>query len=162
MGPRGREDGQEYELYDMTADPAQEMDIADQQPERTRRLASAYETWYREVTSGGTDPPPLPVGYSATDPVALQAEDSKLQGGLQFRRKQGWAHDSVLNWRSSNDSMTWNIDMMQSGRYEVLLMIGCAAVDMGSKASISPKAATTISTGSTRVPPSNMKRYSPR
>ena len=128
--------GTGYELYDMIADPGQKANIATRNPEVTKRLASAYEAWYRDVTSRGTDPPPLPVGYSASDPVALQAEDSKLAGDLTFRRKQGWAHDSILNWCSRDDSVIWNIDVLHPGRYEVTLMIGSGAADIGSTVQI--------------------------
>jgi hypothetical protein len=83
------------------------------------------------VTSRGTDAPRLPVGYPEIESVALQAEDSRLHGGLEFRRKQGWAHDSVLNWRSSDDRATWDLDVLQSGRYEITLMVGCGPEDVG-------------------------------
>ncbi len=128
--------GDGYELYDMVADPGQQTDIADQHPNMTRRLAAAYETWYRDVTAHGTDAPLLPVGHSQTGTVALQAEDSRLRGGLEFRRKQGWAHDSVLNWRSSDDRVSWNIDVLQSGHYEIKLLIGCGEADVGSRVHI--------------------------
>ena len=128
--------GEGYELYDMVADPGQKTDVADQRPGVTKRLAAAYEAWYRDVTSRGTDAPLLPVGYSKTEELALQAEDSKLRGGLKFRRKQGWAHDSVLNWGSRDDRVVWNIDVLQSGRYEVSLMIGCGAADVGTRVRI--------------------------
>ncbi len=120
-----------YELYDMIVDPGQQQDIADRHPEVTERLASAYEAWYRDVTSRGVAPPPLPVGYAATDTVALQAEDSRIFGGLKFRGKHGWAHDSVLNWRSSDDSVVWSLDVLHSGRYEITLMYGCQPKDVG-------------------------------
>ena len=123
--------GKEYELYDMVTDPGQKQDIADQYPEVTKRLASAYEDWYRDVTSRGVEPPPLPVGYDGADTVALQAEDARLQGELKFRRKQGWAHDSILNWTSNDDSATWNVEVLQPGRYEITLMVGAASTDLG-------------------------------
>lgn len=128
--------GEGYELYDMLADPSQKQDIAVQRPEVTKRLASAYGAWYRDVTSRGVDPPLLPVGFTAADVTALQAEDSKLQGRLEFRRKQGWAHDSILNWRSSDDSVTWNLDVLQSDRYEITLMYGCLPAGVGTKIQI--------------------------
>jgi hypothetical protein len=128
--------GEGYELYDMVADPGQKTDIADQYPDVTKRLSAAYEAWYRDVTSRGTDAPLLPVGHPEGEIVALQAEDSKFEGGLQFRRKQGWAHDSVLNWGSRDDCVVWNIDVLQSGRYEISLLIGCGVADVGDRVRI--------------------------
>ena len=126
----------QYELYDMIADPGQTQDIAGQRPEVTKRLAAAYEAWYRDVTSRGTDPPPLPVGFAAADVTALQGEDSKLHGGLKFHRKQGWAHDSILNWQSSEDSVVWDLDVLQAGRYEITLMYGCMPEGVGTRIQI--------------------------
>ena len=125
-----------YELYDMIADPGQKVDIADRRPVVTQRLASAYEAWYRDVISRGVDAPPLPVGHEATDVVALQAEDAKLHGGLKFRRHAGWAHDSILNWESNDDSAVWHLDVLQSGRYEITLMYGCMLQGVGTKVRI--------------------------
>ena len=120
-----------YELYDMVADPGQKEDVSAQHPDLTNELASAYEAWYRDVTSAGVEPPPLPVGYEATDTVSLQAEDAKLHGGLQFRRRKGWAHDSILRWKSTGDHVAWNLDVLHSGRYEITLMYGCREADVG-------------------------------
>jgi arylsulfatase A len=117
----------------MVADPGQKADIAQRRPEITQRLASAYEVWYRDVTSRGVDAPPLPVGHKATDLVALQAEDAELRGGLKFRRHAGWAHDSILNWKSKDDSAVWNLDVLQSGCYEITLMYGCMPQSVGTK-----------------------------
>ncbi len=128
--------GDGSELYDMPADPGQKQDVSDSHPEVTERLAAAYEAWYRDVTSAGLAPPPLPVGYEATDVVALQAEDSQLHGRLKFRRGRGWAHDSALNWKSNDDSLAWGLDVLRPGRYEVTLMIGCRQEDVGAKVRI--------------------------
>ncbi|MCB1123151.1 MAG: arylsulfatase, partial [Verrucomicrobiae bacterium] len=89
-----------YELYDMIEDPEQKIDIANRLPDLKNRLAKSYENWYQEVTLLGVTPPPLPVGYPTDMTTALQAEDAQIKGKLKFRRQQGWAHDSVLNWSS--------------------------------------------------------------
>ena len=128
--------GKGYELYDMESDPGQTTDIATRQAEVTRRLAAAYESWYREVTSRGTDAPSLPVGYAKVELTAIQAEDAHLAGEVAFRRKQGWAHDSILHWTSAGDSATWNLDVLRPGRYEIVLMIGSGPDDVGVKVGI--------------------------
>lgn len=126
-----------YELYDMLADPGQEKDVAGQRPEVVETLAAAYEKWYRDVTSRRTDPPLLPVGFAGSGVTALQAEDAKLAGGLEFRRKQGWAHDSILNWTSGDDSATWALDVLRPGAYAVTLMVGCSPEGAGGVVQIS-------------------------
>ena len=138
--------GKGYELYDMAADPGQKHDVSKQHPDVTKRLASAYEVWYRDVTSCGVEPPHLPVGHDAADAVALQAEDAKLHGNLKFRRKQGWAHDSILNWQSPDDATAWNIDVLRPGRYEITLMIGAAPKAVGTTIRINAEDQQTEST----------------
>ncbi len=129
--------GEAYELYDMMTDPNQTMDVADDRPKVTRRLMTAYEAWYREVTATGTDPPPLPVGFEPSDETSLQAEDATLSDGLKFYRKQGWAHDSIINWSSPEDSVTWTIDGRHEGIYDLTLMIGCDPQDLGATVTVS-------------------------
>lgn len=148
--------GKGYELYDMTADPGQQHDIAGQQSEITRRLAAAYEAWYREVTAGGVAAPPAPIGYPGTEVVAIQGEDAQLHGGLEFRGRHGWAHDSILNWRNTDGYAVWNLDVLRPGRYEVSLMYSCPQADVGSKIQIEIGAhhvAATISRAHDPQPP---------
>ncbi len=128
--------GRGYELYDMLADPGQKQDVAARHPELTAQLALAYEAWYREVTATGVKPPPLPVGFERADTTALQAEDARLHGGLRFRRGKGWAHDSILDWKANGDRVVWNMDVLRPGRYEITLMYGCGAQDVGTKIAI--------------------------
>jgi hypothetical protein len=151
--------GDGYELYDMVADPGQAKDIADEQPELAKRLASAYESWFADVTSRGLDPPPLPVGYPSMAAVALQGEDSKLSEGLKFHRGYGWAHDSVLNWRSSKDSMTWKLDVLRGGSYDITLMYGCLSGDVGTQVRIEvdgQQAEATVEVAHDPVPPARI------
>ena len=128
--------GDGYELYDMTADPGQKHDVAGQHPAVTKRLASAYEAWYKEVTSAGVDAPPVPIGHPEAHVTAIQGEDSSLHGGLEFRGRHGWAHDSILNWKHADDHVVWHLDVLRPGRYEVTLMYSCPRADVGSRIEI--------------------------
>ena len=125
--------GQGYELYDMSADPGQEKNVAKKHPGLFQDLCREYEAWYRDVTSTGVDAPALPIGFSNTEVVALQAEDSKLSNGLEFSKKIGWAHDTVTNWMSTEESVAWDLDVLHSGSYEITLMYACAPSDTGAR-----------------------------
>jgi len=85
------------------------------------------------MTSTGVDAPALPIGFSTTEVVALQAEDSKLSNGLEFTKKIGWAHDTVTNWMSTEESVAWDLDVLHSGSYEITLMYACAPSDTGAR-----------------------------
>ncbi len=126
--------GKGYELYDMLSDPGQQTDIAKKLPEVTTSLSNAYESWFTEVTAAGVTPPHLPVGFTAHPETALQGEDALLSSGLKFYRGKGWAHDSIRNWLNPiQDSVTWNIDVLQAGLYQVTLMYGCLEEDIGTR-----------------------------
>jgi arylsulfatase A-like enzyme len=128
--------GNGYELFDMVEDPGQTRDIAGAYPQVTNRLSSAYEKWYSEVTAEGVAPPPIPVGHPAADVTAMQGEDATLYG-VKFRGGTGWAHASILNWKSTDDSVTWNLDVLRPGQYEITLMYSCSPADVGSRIQIS-------------------------
>jgi len=128
--------GKGYELYDMISDPGQTENVADDHPEVLQRLSREYEDWYEQVTAAGIEAPPLPIGFSSSEIVALQAEDSSLKGGLQFWRKIGWAHDTVTQWRNPEASVTWELDVLQEGQYEVTLMYSCPEGETGSQIEI--------------------------
>ena len=38
-----------WALYDLSADPAQDRDVADANPEVVRRMAEAYDAWWEKV-----------------------------------------------------------------------------------------------------------------
>ena len=83
------------------------------------------------MSTSAVDAPPLPVGFAESGVAALQAEDAALEGGLKFRRQKGWAHDSILNWKTDGDSVAWNLDVLRSGRYAITLMYGCGPEGVG-------------------------------
>ncbi|MCP5112679.1 MAG: sulfatase-like hydrolase/transferase, partial [bacterium] len=123
--------GDGYELFDMVDDPGQKQDVARRHPDVAKRLANAYEKWFREVTSAGVDAQPAPIGHPGKRAVAIQAEDARLDGNLKFSRGRGWAHDSILNWKSPDDYVVWDVDVLRPGRYEVTLMYSVPRADTG-------------------------------
>lgn len=68
--------------------------------------------------------------------LAIQGEDAKLHGGLKFNYIKGWSQDSIVNWRSKDDYVEWDIDVLRPGRYAITLMYSCAQADIGSRIQI--------------------------
>lgn len=54
--------GEQWELYDLRADPAQAYDLADFYPAVLGRLKSDFIQWYRRVTTHGFDPTATEIG----------------------------------------------------------------------------------------------------
>lgn len=129
-------DGTHWELYDLEIDPAETQNIASQQPEITRKLRAAYETWFEEVIQNGFEPAPIPVGYPQANPVELLAPDAHLNGNLAFKGKTGWANDWITNWTNTTDFVTWDIEVIKAGSYEISLLYTCPESSVGSRVRI--------------------------
>lgn len=132
-------------LFDMVADPNQTRNIAKEQPEVAAKLAAAATKWHDEVfgmpytpVGGGrkqgnakpTDDRPYPVGYAEFPVTMLPARDGEPHGGV--RRSSGAPNCSYfVNWKTREDSMTWDIDVHTSGEYDVTIDYACPEADAG-------------------------------
>ncbi len=129
------------ELYDLEADPAEAINIADREPKRMAQMVADYEAWFASTVEGFTPgAPPIPVGYKEENPAVLTAPQATLGGSLRFFMKQGFAHDFATGWSNPDDEMTWNIDARVSGRYEATIQY---RGPIGTKLSLNQLSATT-------------------
>jgi hypothetical protein len=119
-------------LYDMTRDPGQERDLARERPEEAARLSAAVANWKRELlTDLGKDDRPFPVGYRAFPTTHLPARDGVPHGNI--RRSATAPNCSFFTgWTSTEDRITWDVEVATRGRYEVVLYYTCATADVGS------------------------------
>jgi len=79
------------ELYDLDRDPAEERDIAADQPERVAQMRAAYETWFADVSATrGYAPPRILLGTPHENPVVLTRQD--------WRGAEGWGAHDVGHW----------------------------------------------------------------
>ena len=107
----------EGQLFDIGTDPGQKVDVAANFPEAAAELRAAAETWLAEVSpSVGPDDRPFPVGYS--DVTLLPARDGVPHGGIQ-RSARAPNCSYFTNWASTDDEMTWDIEVAEAGDYEV-------------------------------------------
>jgi hypothetical protein len=120
-------------LFDLENDPRQEADIAAQQAEVASRLSTALATWRKEMFPAGQAAGirPIPVGYAEFPRATLTAGDGVPHGGV--RRSNRFPNSTYFtNWTSTDDTMTWDIEVNQPGNYAVTLDYTCAAGDVGS------------------------------
>jgi arylsulfatase A-like enzyme len=97
------------ELFDMTADPREERNIADAKPDVADKLWREYEAWFKDVTGKRdyTDAgvARIVIGDSREDPVRLTRQDWR---GPQA----GWTPTSVGHWQ---------VEVAREGRYTLTM-----------------------------------------
>ncbi len=126
-------------LFDMNVDGGQTMDIARKHPEIAERLSKAVADFHKEVQpKTKLDERPFPVGYVEFPMTPLPARDGSPHG--KVRRSAGAPNSSYfVHWTSSEDSMTWDIDVHTAGKYDVTIYYTCPQADAGSTIELSFK-----------------------
>lgn len=117
-------------LYDMVADPRQDRDISEEKPEIASKLREAIDRWKEEVLpSIAEDDRPFPIGYDG-HPTILPARDGVATGQAQ-RSAKAPNCSYFTNWTSTEDRITWDVEVLQAGEYEVIVYYTCPAADVG-------------------------------
>ena len=102
------------ELYDLTADPAEERNIAAERPEVAARLRQQTEAWFRDVSSTrGYAPPRIHLGTPYENPTILTRQDWRGPNA-------SWNEDGIGHWE---------VDVKRAGRYQISLRMGAAPAD---------------------------------
>ena len=122
----------EESLYDLVNDPGQKRNISQEQPAVFERLRTAYGDWFNDVSKGWEWKSVIPCGYAEFPITHLHAVQSTLSGVLKFHGK-GFHHDWIVNWSNPKDGISWDIDIVQSGRYRIAVKYVCPDHDVGAK-----------------------------
>lgn len=125
----------EGKLYDMAADPGQKRDIAAERPDVAARLREAVKRYAAEVKPFvGEDDRPYPVGFAQT--TWLPARDGVGHGGIE---RSGRAPNCSFftKWTKKEDSITWDVEVLQPGAYAADLYYTCPAADIGATVELS-------------------------
>jgi arylsulfatase A-like enzyme len=124
-------------LYDMTRDPGQQRDIAQDDPQTATRLTEAVARWKREVLAElKKEPRPFTVGYREFPRTQLPARDGMPHG--KVRRSANAPNCSFFtNWTSTDDRITWDIEVATTGRYSVAALYTCPRDSVGSRLELS-------------------------
>jgi len=136
-------------LYDPEADPGQTKDLGVEHPEEQGSLTRALATWSKEMFPPGAaslprdpktgialDDRPFTVGYREFPMTPLPARDGAPHGGVQ--RSSGAPNCSYfVNWKTLDDSITWDIEVHTTGEYEAAIYYTCPLADAGSTVELS-------------------------
>ena len=127
-------------LYDITNDRAQKNDVSRKHPNMRDSLIAAKTQWEKQtiLLTKENDDRAFTLGYPKALYTQLPARDGIAHGNIQ--RSNQWPNDSFFTkWTSLNDSITWNVDVLEDGRFEVLFYYTCPEKDVGSIIELSYK-----------------------
>ncbi len=126
------------ELYDMLEDPGQYHNIADQHPEITQKLTEAKDNWELSVLGElpERDERPFSLGHPGSKYTQIPARDGVAHGNI-VRSNRFPNCSFFVNWTNTNDKITWNVEVAESGDFEVTLYYTCRQEDIGSEFQLS-------------------------
>ncbi len=118
-------------LFDMAADPGQRHNVAKEHPKIQEKLATAAQQWRDEMLPGlRDDDRPFPVGYPQFPTTLLPARDGIATGNVH--RSNRFPNSTYfLDWTSTDDTITWDIDVANAGQFDVTMHYACPADDVG-------------------------------
>ncbi len=120
-------------LFDMARDPGQRRDIAAAHPEVVARLRTAVNAWKTELLPElKEDKRPFPLGHTRYRYTQVPARDGTAHGNI--KRSNRFPNCSYFtNWTSTDDTITWPVEVAADGLYDVELHYACPAADVGSE-----------------------------
>lgn len=123
------------DLFDLHADPGETNSIADQKPVAAKRFRRALEDWIKETQPKDrnySEEQIFPVGHPEHAWTQLPARDAQATG--QIRRSNRFPNSSYMTqWHSTEDAITWDVNVLAKGTYEVELYYACPEASVGTE-----------------------------
>lgn len=127
----------EGNLFDMVLDPGQTQPVNRDLPEVARELKRYVAQWKSEMLPQvGTDDRPFVIGHPEFPLTQLPARDADAHGGME-RSASAPNCSYFTNWKSSEDSITWNVEVLAEGNFEVDMYYACTENSVGSEIELS-------------------------
>jgi arylsulfatase A-like enzyme len=130
--------GFQDKLFEIDKDPGQYTDVSEKYPEQYAALLETKQKWITEVASELDEKAerPFPIGHPSLFQTQLPARDAIGHGNI--KRSNRWPNSSyLLNWTSVKDSITFNAEVLTTGKYEVELFYTCPKEAIGSTVELS-------------------------
>ncbi len=118
-------------LFDMQIDPGQQNDISVSEKEVVAKLASAYGAWFDDVTGDFSPSTEIRIGFAGEETIYLPAHEAGFSGDIRFMEGHGWAHDWLVNWTNTSDSIYWEVVVDQPGTFSIELLYSSPGSDIG-------------------------------
>ena len=110
------------------------------------RLNQRKQSFQNKVLDkAGPDTRPFVIGHPGVSWTQIPARDGTAHGGI--KRSNKFPNCSYfLNWTSKEDFITWDVEVGESGRYEVELWYACSKKDLGSEIELSLNGESVLTT----------------
>ena len=126
-------------LFDMVKDGGQKKAVNDKMSELANTLKKKAEAWGKEALANSGvefDKRPFIIGHPDAKMTQIPARDGVNNG--QIERSSKYANDSYFTqWKSLEDSIVWNCEVGQSGKYKAEIFYTCPEADIGSTVELS-------------------------
>lgn len=128
-------------LFNIKKDKSQERYIRRFNQGTYDSLRLMYDTWYKTLPNKVAEKP-IPVGYKKYPVTHLPAHEANLFPAFEFRKDRkhtgiayhslyGWAHDWIDFWTQPSAYVSWNVDVVEKGEFELTLKYALAKEDLG-------------------------------
>lgn len=132
LGTDARPNPRAWQLFDLQEDPGERQNIAGKNPERVQQLRAEFLRWFHDVTRGQKYKPiPIPVGHANENPVEVEPSWAALHGENIHYTFEGYDWDTIDAWREPGERADWNLQVLNAGRYELVITYGSAGSDAG-------------------------------
>jgi arylsulfatase A-like enzyme len=139
------------ELFDIQKDRREKHDLSKEEPDVAKRLAGKIDQW--RASDAGAElgqTRPFPIGHPQAQWTQLPARDAQFTGSIT-RSNRFPNCTYLLNWSDTESEITWDVDVLGAGRYEVQLYYACPKDDVGSRVQLSLGSETISATIDTAV-----------
>ena len=106
-------------LFDLSKDPSEQNDIFDISNPAHKRLFDTYQQWFESASKGVALNTNIPVGYPQAPQVRIPTPEGQMYGKLKCYGppNQNW----VCHFQSKADSLTFTLEVVNTGDYEIAL-----------------------------------------
>jgi hypothetical protein len=121
-------------LFEIESDPGEQNDVSKEQPLIAEKLRAALTTWQEECPGKPAKSAvlrPFPLGHPDAQWTQLPARDATASGTIT--RSNRYPNCTFMkNWTDTESSITWDVDVLSEGTFEVQMYYSCDADDVGS------------------------------